>query len=163
MSLLGVESYLMGLIDGLTVTGQTIPPLQAWVMPPPVVLTGEAPQAFVWGDVGDEQRATVPRGTGQKRTQHTPTVTLMWTFEATDQNAALFPLLVDAVLAAYRTVALNSVAVTDPVTGAESRLTDLGERMTWQYLPPVAASQTAQQLVLATCTIRLPCHEWFVG
>jgi hypothetical protein len=168
VSLAGVEFYVASLIDGLVVPG-IANPLRAFVQPPPVTNISKSPVAYVWGGRGNEQRATIPRGGhspfpggAQKRTLHTIMVILQWSFRPTQENAQLFPLLIDAVLGVFRAANLQTPVI-DPVTGAKSILTDLGEQMTWEYSTPVGTTPTSQQMALGMCVIRCPTREWFSG
>lgn len=162
MTLLAVENYIQSLLDGVTppAIGK---PIKAWVQPPPVVLTTSNPQAFVWGGRGDERRATLPRTKAQKRTLHEVTVTLMWSTKAGTEKGNYFPNLIDTVRGVLRAVNLL-VSVVDPVTGETSQMTDLGERMLWDFpMPSSAAGSAGQQMLSFKATCTLPCYEWFVG
>lgn len=130
------------LLDGLAIPGQTTA-LTAFVAPPPVNDDQAGPPAvYVWAADGTEGRQAVPRGTapaaGWKTTQHILSLWVTW-FDAADAADAdvAFPAVMDAILQALRSSA-DPAEVTDPLTSAASNLVDLGEDMTWTYVPPQA-------------------------
>lgn len=161
MSLYAVENYVATLLDGLEAPGFGPNMLaQAWVLPPPVTQPAANPQLYVWSGFFDEQRATLSRGPGQKRTQHRLTVFIQWVSSNDPAGSALFPLLIEAVLQPLRAATL-SVPIVDPVTGASSVLTDLGEHMAVSYSTPVALND--QRDLQHNAVVRAFAHEWFVA
>ena len=170
MSLNGCSLTVRSLLDGLAVPGAIGVTLTAYVEPPPVVITSDGPVAYVWGGRGDEVRATIPRGGlspfpggGQKRVEHTLDIILVWSFETGQEYEQLFPLLIDAVRAQLRGQYDLRTTVLDPTTGEQSVMTDLGERIIWEYGTPIATSPESQLIRLNRCGIRAIFHEWIPG
>jgi hypothetical protein len=155
MSLVACGMYVKGLLDGQT--SPALPPAQAWWLPPPVTQTAKNPQIYVWITDFDEQRATIPRGQGQKRVAHTATLFLQWSSGnkvATEQN---FPLFIDAIRQTLRSTDLR-IPITDPTTGEKSQLTDFGEQIKMKYPTPITTAD--QRTILYTATLTVPFHEW---
>jgi hypothetical protein len=158
VSLYAVEVYVRGLLDGLA--SPSLPTVQAWVLPPPEVKPGENPQAFVWGGSLDERRATLPRGSGQRRTVNNVDIYLQWIGDPLDGSS--FPLLIDAVRTALRTVQLP-VALTDPYTGEASSLTDLAETIRIDHGKPIAMAEAGGSLLQHVAKVTVPAAEWVGG
>ncbi len=169
MSLNACQLAIRTLLDGLAVPGQTVT-LTAYVEPPPVVITSDGPVAYVWGGRGDERRATIPRGGlspfpggAQKRVEHTVDIILQWSFETGTEYDQVFPLVIDAVRAQLRGQYDLRSTVTDPTTGEQSVMTDLGEQIIWEYATPVSTSPEGQMVRLNRCGLRVVFHEWITG
>lgn len=159
MSYTAVQEYVRGILDGIATA--TIPPSQAWSLPPTFVQAADNPQIFVWGGPFTEDRATLPRGRGQKRTEYRLSITVLWFGPAGPDAAAAFPVLVDAIRAVLRSVPL-SVAITDPVTAEATVLTDIGEAISGQIASPVAAEPQSTVLQFSA-SFTLLFHEWLGG
>jgi hypothetical protein len=169
VSLNACQQQIKTLLDGLAVPTQSVT-LTAYVETPPVVDTTTGPVAYIWGGHGDENRLTIPRGGkspfpsgGQKRVEHTTDIILQWTFEVGTEYEQLFPLVIDAVRAQLRGQYDLSTTVIDPTTGEQSVMTDLGERIIWDYATPVSTSPEGQALRLNRCGLRVIYHEIFRG
>ncbi len=169
MSLNACQLQIRTLLDGLQTPGITTP-LTAYVEPPPLVDTTAGPIAYVWGGRGDERRATIPRGGlspfpggAQKRVEHTADIVLQWSCEIGTEYEQLFPLVIDAVRAQLRGQYDLRTTVTDPTTGEESVMTDLGERIIWEYATPVATTPEGQQMRMNRANVRVIFHEWISG
>lgn len=138
-----------------------LPPVQAWVQPPPITQPVEFPQVYVWGGRLQERRATLPRTQGQKRRQHQVDLYVNWVADDTNENlpVELFPVLVEAIMQVLRSVQLP-VTLTDEITGAVSNLTDIGESMNLAYEKPVALGNPAGSLLFSSAQIKCAAHEW---
>ena len=158
MTLNAVQTYTAALLDGLE--SAALPPAFAWVLPPPVVPAGENPQIFVWGGSLDEQRATLPRPTGEKRIQHTVYLWILWISDNEVGNVQNFPLLLDRIRAVARSVTLP-VPLTDQTTGEQSVLTDFGERIMQEYGTPTPVED--QRYLINAAQIKIIAHEWITG
>lgn len=173
MSIVSCQQYLKGLIDGLTwpagITSLPNPPgaLQAHVTSPNPNTTASNPQAYVWMMRGQENRdnakygaGTVPRAqfqggpSGTKATEHTIPIYVVWfNFSGDPNNANLFPGMLDAIMAALR-VSTDPVEVTDPWSGYQSWLVDIGENMTYEIdLWTVEEQRTERWDALITCPV----------
>lgn len=149
MGLASTVGYLQQLLDGLEwpFTNLVNPPgnLQAFIMPPNPQVIASAPSAYLWFNRGDEKRSgakygygTVPRAqypggpSGTKAIEHTVPIYLVWDGGSpTDPVVnSLFPGMVDAVMATLR-VSEDPVVITDPWTGAQSQLVDVGENISY--------------------------------
>lgn len=160
MSLTAVQNAVAGMLDGL-VAG-SLPPAQAWVLPPPVTQPADYPQIYVWGGRLVEARATIPRGPGQKRINHRIDLYVHWTSDnSNDPNSVVaFPVLLDAIRHVMRSVPLP-VELTDPVTGEVSNLTDFGENMVLDYSTPTATAD--QRWLMNVGAIRVNAYEWITA
>lgn len=156
MSANAVQLYVADQLDGLPVPSQVMAAAQAWVLPPPVVQLAPNPQLYVWGARVDENRYTLPRFQGQKRVAYNISVWVQW---ASDNDPGLvqeFPVLLDAVRDYLRSVPIPA-ALTDPRTGAESVLLNLGERIILDYGIPIATAD--QRGLLHVAAFHLPVAE----
>jgi hypothetical protein len=156
MSMYAVERYVSSILNGMA--SPTLPAAQAWVLPPPVTQPVEAPQFYVWGGGLNEQRATLSRGTGQKRIEHSVKVFVQWIGPNDDGDS--FPLLLDAARALLRAVPLP-VQLTDPYTGESSSLQDFGESIRLEHPTPQALKD--QRFLQHAATLTLACAEWIGG
>lgn len=166
MSLNATLGYVKGLLDGLAIPGQT-DTLVAFIAPPPVDDDPAAPPTvYVWAADGTEKRLAVPRADptagnpgGEKTANHAVTLWVTWpnAIDAADADTG-FPAVLDAIMATLRT-SPDPAQVTDPLTGAQSELVDVGENMTWMYAPPHALAD--QRWVRYDAEIRVPILEVF--
>lgn len=134
----------------------TLPPAEAWVLPPPVTQPAEAPQIYIWGGSLDETRMTMPRPLAQKRVRHRVSLWVQWVSDSDIGNVAQFPVLLDAIRAYLRALQLP-VPITDAITGESSNLLDLGERLLQQYGTPFALAD--QRYLLHTAAMTVPVTE----
>jgi hypothetical protein len=150
-----VENYVQGLLDGQAILGSDdLDPIQAQVLPPAVVqLT--TPQVFVWGGKWVEDRHTMPRGTGQKRTEYALTVWAKLATSNEDLNND-FDLVIQTVQRVLRSVAIP-IPLTDSQTGETSVLQTIGEKISVQHPPPVTSAD--QRMLLHDATITVSCTE----
>jgi len=151
MSLVAAMQYVKGLLDGLEwpagMQALPSPPgaLQAYVTSPIVNITASAPQAYIWFARGTENRdsakygaGTVPRAnyqggpSGTKAVEHQIAIYVAWPISPSDPNmATVFPGILDAIRAALRT-STDPALITDPWTGEQSWLVDVGETITYE-------------------------------
>ncbi len=159
MSLNAVQVYLQQALDGLDSPSPNVPPAQAWVLPPAVVNTADAPQLFIWGGELDEQRATMPRFTGQKRVTYDVDIWVQFT-TASDASLQDFPQLLDAVRSFLRNLNLP-INLLDAISGETSVIQTIGEHIRVTYAPPVASAN--QRLYFHTGTIHCYITEFITG
>jgi hypothetical protein len=162
VSLLAVETYVQGQLDGLT--SALFEPAQAWVLPPPVLYL-TTPQLFVWGGIRDEERHTLPRFLGNKRVLYQLTVKVQAATTNSIDPADIpgpqaFPVLLDAVMAALRTIVIP-VNITDPVTGETSVIQTIGEKIGLMHPEPIAAAD--QRYLWHAATVKVAITEEFTG
>lgn len=143
MPLLSVQTYVKGLLDGLVIPGMTTP-LQAYVTPP-TVDDLDGPKAYVWASRLRVKRQTMPRGFGFKHLGWMIDIYLV--YETNPDSPTVdqeFPLIVDAVMSTLWTTE-TPLFITDPVTGVESQLLDVGENLEFEY-PPERLPSTLRML-----------------
>jgi signal recognition particle subunit SEC65 len=155
---------MKSILDGLAMPS-SLPPMRAVIMPPDPNDDSDMPTAYVWPadfdeSRDDEQGGTVPRNTGPgtpsatKAIEHMIEVFIVY-FQAGDDPDAdsLFPGIVDAVTAAFRT-SEDPAPITDPWTGAASSLFDVGEIMRGRIVVSATQDQAMNRLdCLLTCTV----------
>jgi hypothetical protein len=162
MTLLAVETYVQGQLNGLT--SSLFDPAEAWVLPPPVLYL-TTPQLFVWGGILDEERHTLPRFLGYKRVLYQLTVKVQAaTTNSIDPTEVpgpqAFPVLLDAVRKKLRTIVI-AVNITDPVTGETSVIQTIGEKIGLLHPEPLAAAD--QRYLWHNATVKVAITESFVG
>ena len=178
MGLASTVNYLRDFLDGMQwpdgmrALPNPPPALAAYITPPdPNVLAG-TPSAYLWFNRGDENRSgakygagTVPRAqypggpSGTKAIEHTVPLYLVWDGGSQTDPVVntLFPGMVDAVMAALR-VSPDPALITDPWTGDQSQLVDIGERIS--YLTSLRALEP-QRLQRLDALLELTCTEVF--
>ena len=118
-------------------------PIDALITPldPDVNEDGIA-RCYVWPAHGPEKRIAMPRNSGPgtpagwKQLSHDLQVFLVWMDSPDDQAQDVnFPLLIDYVMFLLRT-SPNPADWTDPETGLVSNMVNLGEQMSYDYVPP---------------------------
>jgi hypothetical protein len=127
---------VQGLLDGIIVPGNTRQ-LQAYITPEDPH-DEPNPAAYIWPARGEEQRQSLPRANvpgvitpGWKTIVHDIDVYLTWFNDGQGADAdVVFPAVIDAVMDVLRSSA-DPAVLTDALTGRESQLIDLGERMTY--------------------------------
>lgn len=117
--------------------------MAAYITPPDPNVETQIPTAYVWPTDGDEGRdpdkgGAVPRNSGAgtasgtKGTEHNIDVYAVWMASNDEPDIDnLFPGVVDAVMAAFR-FSVDPATATDPYTGEQSTLVDIGERMNYR-------------------------------
>jgi hypothetical protein len=143
-----VHHHIKGILDGLIVPG-TAGTLEAFICPP-AVRDDPRPAIYIWSARGSERRQSLPRAaapyqpvgqSGWKELTHTIEATLTWFDDNTDLNVDhAFPAVVDCVLQALRSAADPVYYVTDPLTGQQSELYAIGEKLTYDMAPPRAVA-----------------------
>jgi hypothetical protein len=163
MPIASTLAWVKGQVNGLAMPGINTPSMVAYITPPDPNDEAQYPTAYVWPTDGRESRenpGTIPRNTGPdtpsgfKPINHMIDVFIVW-FQADDDPDAdsLFPGIVDAVMAALRT-SPDSETLTDPYTGGQSTLYDLGEQITYQIFINSLADQAYDRYdCLLRCTI----------
>ena len=146
MSIAATAVYIQGLLQTVTWPAPMLAlasppgPLQVFITPPNPQVVAAAPTACVWMLKGLESRdnakygaGTVPRAlvaggpSGTKAVDHNIAVYVAWDGAGTDPNAnTLFPGMLDAICSVLR-VSTDPGLITDPWTGVQSWLVDVGE------------------------------------
>jgi hypothetical protein len=144
MPLNTVHQYLKGLLDGIQVPG-TAGTIEALITPPDPE-TEPTPKVYIWGSTHMEDRQASPRvpengdltQAGWKNLDHRVDVWVVWfsdeETDAPDMDLA-FPAVLDVVCDILRK-SPDPVKVVDPLTGMDSELLDIGERMSVDLYPP---------------------------
>lgn len=142
MPINSVQVYIKGLLDGLPMP-YALPNMVAYITPPDPNVEAEFPTAYIWPSNGDESRdaakgGTIPRNTGPgtpsgfKNIDHTIDVWIVYFGQDDDPQAdTAFPGIVDAVMQRLRTSPERPL-VSDPLTGIDSALLDIGEKMSYR-------------------------------
>lgn len=144
-----VMQSILQIVDGLILPG-TAGVLEGYITPPDP--RDEPPPAiYIWASNGSEHRQALPRGNtpgagslaGWKEIEHTVDAYLTWFGEDSDTDAdTSFPAVLDAVLSALRTSGQSPLYTSDPLTGMQSDLVDIGERLDYELaLPRSTASE----------------------
>lgn len=145
MPVIAAQSFVQGILQGAVPPGETglKEPLQALITPldPDVNPDGIA-RIYVWPARGPVKRLAMPRNTGPgtpagwKTLKHELEVFLLWMDYQDDPQADVnFPLLIDYVWMLLET-SPDPGMFTDPETGLVSDLVNLGEDMTYEFIPP---------------------------
>lgn len=151
MPIASCTAYLQNLLDNLAMP-ENCPAMAAYVIPPDPNVQTQIPAAYVWPMNGREQRdlrgggGTVPRnlgqysqaGAGHKTIVHSVDVFVVW-MGANDDP--LFPSIVDFTMAAMRTADPMPTLVTDPYTGLQTQLTDVGETQGYKIMVSALADE----------------------
>jgi hypothetical protein len=145
MPLVSAQSYVASLLTGMLPPGKTAVkgPITALITPldPDVNPDGTA-RCYVWPATGPEKRRAMPRNSGPgtpagwKDLLHELSIFLMWTDSQQDPGKDVnFPLFIDWVMDILRT-SPNAAQWQDPETGVISNFANLGEVMSYDYVPP---------------------------
>jgi hypothetical protein len=163
-----VQSYLLGLLDGLPLPGPAgqSGALAAFITPPdPGNL--EVPTAYIWPVAGQESRLTTPRGSGPnvnqpgwKHIMHRVQLVLAFVGAGDDPAAdTTFPAVIDAVMAALRP-SPDEVLITDPVSGVlSSLLLGIGEDMSYDFA--VVRTLADQRYLRYDARLGITVNEYF--
>lgn len=149
MPLNSVQQYVQGVINGISIPGQS-QPLVAYVTPPMMDKAGGPPKAYVWGGRMEGGRRSMPRGPAFKRL--TWLMDIYLTYETNPNRPTIggvtvdaqFPLIVDAVMLQLWTTTMP-LFITDPQTGYKSQIWSIGETFSIDY-PPERSPATLRML-----------------
>lgn len=134
MPLNSVQTHIKGILDGIQLplgAGN----LSAYITPPDPG-NGMIPSAYIWGSVAEDVRRSMPRFQGFRVIKHEIDIWLIWFGPADDVNSdKAFPAIVDAVCEVLRTTPMPVLNKKDPVTGQNSNIEMIAERLRWDYSP----------------------------
>jgi hypothetical protein len=149
MPVISAQTYIASLLQGMTPPGDTgiAAPIDALITPldPDVNPDGVA-RCYVWPARGPEKRRAMPRNTGAasvaasqagwKQITHDLEIFLVWMDSPDDASADVnFPLLIDYVMFLLRT-SPNEAQWLNPYDGLVSHMINVGEVMTYDFVPP---------------------------
>jgi hypothetical protein len=166
MPVAAVMKFIVDALNDLQMpAGMNAPNLAAWITAPdPDIDPAVIPTAYIWPMPLEEQRATVPRNTGPgtpaglKTIRHEIGVWLVWDQAEDDPDAdMLFPGYIDALMDALRTAMPMPAILTDPWTGEQTQLDNVGEQMTANSPPPRTLAD--QRYLRYDAFIRVPVTE----
>jgi hypothetical protein len=173
VTLVSAMQYLKTTLDGLQWPAemQALPnppgALIAHITAPNPNVTASSPNAYIWFSRGTENRdaskygaGTVNRAayqgapSGTKAVEHSVPIYVLWDAMQSDPNfATLFPGMVDWIRLTLRT-STDPVMITDPWTGEQSWLVDVGEVMTYELdLWATENERIEKWAVMLTCSI----------
>jgi hypothetical protein len=173
VTLVSSMQYVKTLLDDLSwpASMQALPNppgnLIAHITAPNPNVTASAPNAYIWFARGTENRnnakygaGTIPRAlyegapSGTKAVEHNIPVYVVWDAQQGDPNfSTLFPGMVDAIRATLR-VSEDPALITDPWTGEESWLVDVGETISYDLeLMALDGQRLERWDVMLTCTV----------
>jgi hypothetical protein len=112
---------------------------------PPTIEDLDAPTAYIWAGRLRIKRQTMPRGAGFKHLAWM--VDIYLAYETNPDSPTVdqeFPVIVDAVMNKLWTTQ-TPLIITDPVTGQESQLLNVGEDFQFEY-PPERTPATLRML-----------------
>jgi hypothetical protein len=140
-----VQQYVKGVMDGLMLPSTPVP-LAAYITPPDPG-DGTQPAVYIWGSTANEERQSMPRAQpgkpqtgGFKLIHHNLDLWLIWFGASDDPNAdSAFPAVIDACTAVLRSTEIQ-VPITDPLTGQQSTILNIGESIKWDYMPVISVS-----------------------
>lgn len=138
-----IQWHVKNLLDGLVVPGTT-QTLEAYITPPAVEEL-DNPKAYVWGARLVGKRQTMPRGAGFKKL--TWQVDVYLSYETNPDSPTVdqeFPLIIDLVMATLWATPMP-IFITDPTTGLQSQLLEIGEEFQLEY-PPERMPATLRML-----------------
>lgn len=155
------------ILDGLVIPGSA-GTLEAFITPPSV--REEPPPAiYIWSARGNESRQSLPRAkapyqpigqSGWKQIDHTIDGYLTWFDENMDPDVDhAFGAVVDAVMQALRSSEDPIYYYTDPLTGQQSEIYAIGEKMSYEMAPPRATAD--QRFLRFDALITIYCFEAF--
>jgi hypothetical protein len=166
-----VLTALKAILDGLVLPGGC-GALDAYITPPNP-RDAPPPAIYLWSARGPEKRQSLPRNqtstpvtspigpsqAGWKEIRHSVDAYLTWFGQADQPDADTnFPRAIDGIMMALRT-GPSPLYTSDPATGVQSDLVNIGEEMTYQMVPPRAAA--SQRLLRYDCLITIQCTEFF--
>lgn len=163
-----VQSVLQGAqgpdAGGNLIYGQ---PWQVYIAPPTPGIAGYAPVVYVWGGRKVEDRWTMGGRTGGNKRLAWEIDVYCWVPDYADGPAIdqAMPVISDYMDSLFRAVKVNAglpVPITDPVTGVESQVIDIGERMELRYFTPQALEEGSSFLMQMFST-RVRIYEWLSG
>jgi hypothetical protein len=164
MPIVSAQSYVSSILQGMTPPGRTgiSGPVSALITADtPDVNPDGIPRCYVWPAKGPEKRIAMPRNTGPgtpagwKQTAHNLEIFLVWMDNADDAGADVnFPLFIDWVMDILRT-SPNPAQWQDPESGIVSNFVNLGEEMTYDYVPPRTLEPDAERRYDARVSVTL--------
>lgn len=143
MTITACQAYLANELQGLTTT-LTNAPLQAYVEPP-TPGSADTPLAYILSADGDGKRQTMGGLAGYYLDTHQIKVWLEWMIPPGSQNGnQAFTNLIDTVIATVRQNYAGAIFITDPVTGGESQLLVIGDKLSYRYVPQPVLGEDQQ-------------------
>jgi hypothetical protein len=143
-----VQTYLQGLLNGLTIPEQT-DTLDCYITPP-TLQDMNGPHAYVWGGRVSVRRQTMPRIQGFKEYPWKMSIWLVYESASTvagEVNTTIdneFPLVIDAVTNTL-SITTMPLIIQDPDTGQYSQIQAVGESWSLQN-PTVRLPETMRML-----------------
>jgi hypothetical protein len=170
MPLNSVHQVIKNILNGLQIPGGAgMNGTLACYITPPAERNDPSPAIYIYASRGQEHRESLPRAkgpsqpagqSGWKQIEHTIDGYLTWfddNFDpAVDTN---FIGVVDAVMQALRSALDPLYYYTDALTGQQSEIYAIGEKMTYELAPPRATTQ--ERMLRFDALITVHCWESF--
>lgn len=165
-------AHVKQLLDGTTIPGNAGKYIEAFISPPDPETQQVNPHAYVWAAQGPEnrnsgKRVAPPAGapeflklnnSGFKILKHRIEIYLTWFDDSRDpQSDSSFPLVIDMTMQVLRSCVMP-IDLIDPATGSNCQLINLGEEMSYQYVP--VRSTASQRLQRQDALVTAPVEEW---
>lgn len=155
MPLNTVQTQLLSILDGIQIPGLN-ENLNAYISPPDPG-DGTIPSAYIWGATAEDIRRSMPRTFGFRVIKHEVDIWTIWFGPADDPSSnTQFPAIIDAICQALRTAPMPVLNAKDPLTGLNSNIEMIAERLRWDY-SPVHSSEDQRWLVYSAriiCDVR---------
>jgi hypothetical protein len=164
-----IQQYVKGVINGITITGQTVP-LVAYVTPPIMDNVGGPPKAYVWaGRIDRGKRQSAPRGPGFKELNWL--IDIYLNYETNPNRPTIggvavdnqFPLIVDAIMSTVWTattptfIDANGVPTVNNFSSGASQVHNLGEEFSLDY--PVERTPNTLRMLWYSAMLTLDVKE----
>lgn len=172
MPIASTLSHVNSLLDKQNIPGNSGRYLESFISPPDPEEQQRNPHTYVWASRGPEHRDSGKRNpppagaalyrprpqAGWKILKHTIEVYITWFNDNTDpQINASFPLVIDLVMDILRCCAMP-MDIVDPATGINCQLINLGEVLSYEYVP--VKSTASQRIQRNDALITAPVEEW---
>jgi hypothetical protein len=170
MPINSVHQVIKGILDGLQIPGPAgAHGTLACYITPPAERDDPSPAIYIYSARGNEHRQSLPRAqgpsqplgqSGWKQMEHTIDGYLTWFDENYDPNVdSNFIAVVDAVMQALRSALDPLYYYTDSLTGQQSEIYAVGEKMTYEIAPPRAVAE--QRMLRFDALLTIHCWEAF--
>ena len=142
--LYSISKYVLGIVDGLVIPVQGVPPITAWITPP-TLEKADGPRAYVWGGALKASRQTAPRGAQAGFKKFPWNVSVWLVYLDTPDNARQnepFPMIIDTVISAVQSTTMPLFISAEgvpmgpnQVNATDTQIQSIGETFDLDYPP----------------------------